>query len=123
MILKSSRTSVIAPEKHLNEIYITVLSHSISTDFTDEEKEKVYSMLKYIFKSIIILFSPLSADSLSRLIHTIKEDVDQTLENLHAILDILKDRTFPLRLYHPSFRDFLLAKDRCGDLNFWVDEK
>ena len=28
-----------------------------------------------------------------------------------------------LRLHHPSFRDFLLNKDRCNDPNFWVDEK
>jgi hypothetical protein len=28
-----------------------------------------------------------------------------------------------LRLHHPSFRDFLLDRNRCGDDNFWVDEK
>jgi hypothetical protein len=49
--------------------------------------------------------------------------VDQTLDNLHAILDILKDQTCLLRLHHPSFCDFILNKGRCGDLNFQVDEK
>lgn len=34
-----------------------------------------------------------------------------------------KDLTRPLRLHHPSFRDFLLNKDRRNDPNFWVDEK
>ena len=29
----------------------------------------------------------------------------------------------PLRLHHPSFRDFLLDKNRCGDSDFWVEEK
>jgi hypothetical protein len=47
--------------------------------------------------------------------------VTQTLERLQAILDVPKDVTSFLRLHHPSFRDFLLNKDRCGD--FWVDEK
>ena len=42
---------------------------------------------------------------------------------VNAILDILTDKTYPLRLYHPSFRDFLLNKERCRDLNFLVDEK
>ena len=69
----------------------------------------------------MVLLSPLSTSSLSRLLHLPKEDVDQTFEDLYAILDIPKDPTRPLRLHHPSFRDFLLNKDRCGD--FWVDEK
>jgi hypothetical protein len=47
-----------------------------------------------------------------------KEDVDQTLEDLYAILDIPEDRTRPIRLHHPSFRDFLLDKTRCGDPKF-----
>jgi len=54
-------------------------------------------------------------------LHLPKEDVNQTFEDLYAILDIPEDSTGPLRLHHPSFRDFLLNKDRCGE--FWVHEK
>ena len=78
-------------------------------------------MLRDILGSIVVLFSPLSANSLSRLLHITKQKVDQTLKDLHAILDISMDQTRLLRLHHPSFRDFLLQ--RCGDSNFWVDEK
>jgi hypothetical protein len=92
MILEGSSTSVIAPEKHLNEIYITVLSHAISTDFIDEEREELFSMLRHILGSIVIVISRLSAVSLSTLLHATKEDVDQTIEDLHAILDIPKDQ-------------------------------
>ena len=49
--------------------------------------------------------------------------MDQTLDSLHAILDIPKDWITPLRLHHPSFRDFLLDQDRCRDPNFRVDGK
>jgi hypothetical protein len=80
-------------------------------------------MLRHVLGSIVALFSPLSARSLSRLLHVPKEDVDQTLEDLHAIMDIPDDPTRPLRLHHPSFRDFLLNKNRCRDPNFCVDEK
>jgi hypothetical protein len=52
-----------------------------------------------------------------------EQDIDQTLEDLHSILDISKDETCPIRLHHPSFRDFLLDQNKCGDSNFWVDEK
>jgi hypothetical protein len=122
-ILKGSRSTVTAPEKHLNEIYITVLKHSVPTEYTDEEKEESYRMLRQILGSIAVLFSLLSAYSLSRLLCFTKKDINQTLEDLHSILDIPKDQKRPLCLHHPSFRDFLLNKSRCGDSNFWVDEK
>jgi hypothetical protein len=57
------------------------------------------------------------------LLHVPKEQLIQTLEDLHAILEISKDKTRPLHLHHPSFRDFLLDKDRCTNADIWVDEK
>ena len=80
-------------------------------------------MLKDILRSVVALFSPLSVDSLSRLLITLKQRLDRMLKDLHAILDILNDHTRPLRLHHPSFCDFLLDKNRCGDSNFQVEEK
>jgi hypothetical protein len=112
-----------ATTKHLNEIYITVLKHSVSAEYTDEEKDELYCILRQILGSIVVLFSPLSVYSLSRLLSVTKEEINQTLADLHSILDIPKDQTQPLRLHHPLFRDFLLNNDRCEDLQFWVDEK
>jgi len=80
-------------------------------------------MLRHTLGSVVVLLSPLSAYSLSRLLHRPKKDVEQILGDLHAILDIPEDPIRPLRLHYPSFRDFLLDKNRCGDSNFWVDEK
>jgi len=122
-ILNGSRITVTEPEKHLDEIYTAVLKHSISAEYTDEEKEESYSMLRQILGSIAVLFSPLSICSLSRLLCVTREDIDQTMEDLHSILDVPKDETHPLRLHHPSFRDFLLNNDRCKDRNFWVDKR
>jgi len=123
LILKESSISVTAPEKHLDQIYITVLSHSIYSDFTDEEREELYNALRYILGSVAILSSQLSAKSLSKLLAIAKQDVDETLGELHAIIDIPEDPIRPLRLHHPSLRDFLLNRNRCTDLNLWVDEK
>jgi hypothetical protein len=110
-----------APEKHLNKIYTTVLNNSIYQDYTDEEKEEQCRTIKRMLGSIVVLFSPLSAQSLDCLLD-VEEGIGQTLEDLHAILDVPNDQSQPLRLHHPSFRDFLLDEDRCGDA-FWVDEK
>jgi hypothetical protein len=80
-------------------------------------------MLRQILESIVILFFLLFIHPLGSLLHVGKEDIDQTLEDLHFILDISKDQAHPLYLHHLSFRDFLLSKDRCNDSNFWVDKK
>jgi hypothetical protein len=114
---------IIEPEKKLNEIYITVLKDSISDNYDDEEKEDIYKMLREILGCIVVLFSPLSTYSLARLFHFRREDVDETLRDLHAILDIPREQNRPIRLHHPSFRDFVLDKGRCDDTHFWVDEK
>ncbi|MCJ1426480.1 hypothetical protein MMC29_004383 [Sticta canariensis] len=120
----SNLDSTIAPEKHLDEIYVTVLKQCINSSFTETDKEDLYLMLRQILGSMVVLFAPLSADSLCRLLPNVtKEKIDQTLEDLHAILDIPKDQTQPLRLHHPSFRDFLIEKTRCRDSNFWIDAK
>jgi hypothetical protein len=111
------------PEEHLNEIYITVLRNSIQPRYTEQERQRLYGMLRGVLGGIVILISPLSVKSLSRLLCIAEQQVDRTLKNLHAILDIPNDEARALRLHHPSFRDFLLNKDRCQDPNFWVDEK
>ena len=82
-ILKGSSSIITAPEKHLDEIYLTVLKHSISSEYSDEEKEAVYYMLKHTLGSIVVLLLPLSSFSLSRLLHLPREDVNQTFEDLH----------------------------------------
>jgi hypothetical protein len=91
-----SNGSITEPEKHLNEIYITVLKHSIPPEFSDKEKEEFYRKLRNMLGSIVLLLSPLSTQCLSTLLRISEEDIDETLEDLHAILDIPKDQIRPL---------------------------
>jgi hypothetical protein len=111
-----------APEKHLDQIYQTVLQNSVSADYTDEEREEQCRMIRDILGTIAVLLSTLPAWSLSKLLQVADVDIEQSLDDLHAILDIPDHPQQPLRLHHPSFRDFLLSKDRCCNDSFWVDE-
>jgi hypothetical protein len=122
-LILQSGVSATAPERHLNKIYTTVLKNSISHCYDDFEREDILARFREVLGSIVILFSQLSAISMSRLLYITKQRIDQTLNHLHAILDIPKAQNCPLRLHHPSFRDFLLNKERCDDSNFQVDEK
>ena len=115
--LLEGSTSPSKPEKQLDDIYLTVLKSSISQD--DEEEKALRTTLGII----VILFSPLPLPSLARLLRIPPQNVGQTLGDLHSILDIPEDQSLPIRLHHPSLRDFLLDKKRCSDSQFWVDEK
>jgi hypothetical protein len=123
MILQGSDSAPTAPEKHLDNIYTTVLRQSIDPEFTDEEKEEAYHLLRVTLGSIVILYSQLSKLSLSRLLDTEVKSIEQTLSDLHSVLDIPDDQSRPISLHHPSFRDYLLNKDRCKDADLWVKEK
>lgn len=44
------------------------------------------------------------------------------LDSLHSVLDISPSLHSSIRLLHPSFRDFLLDRNRCGDRRFFREE-
>jgi NACHT domain len=115
--------AVKGPEGKLNEIYIAILTNSVHDGYDDQEKEKLYEMLKATLGTIAILFSSLSLVSLARLLHIPEEDIYGALYDLHSILVVPEDQDDSIRLHHPSFRDFLLDKQRCHDQRFWVDEE
>jgi hypothetical protein len=121
-IIRNDGDTQVQPERHLDNIYITVLQESIRPEYTPEEKEEHCRMLRYILGSLVVLGSPLTAQSLGELLGIPEQDIRSFVEDLHAILDVPTDETRPLRLHHPSLRDFLLDKNRCIDANFWVDE-
>ncbi|KAF7513137.1 hypothetical protein GJ744_010533 [Endocarpon pusillum] len=110
------------PEKHLDELYTTILKKSFRPGYSAREKEKFYGLLRSILGSIVVFLSPLSANSLRRLLNITKHEIDLALNDLHAILNIPKVDSYPLRLHHPSFRYYLLSKKRCKDPDLWVDK-
>ncbi len=116
-------TSILAPEHHLNNVYMKVLESTVHGGYLENEKKDKYLLLKQVLGALVLLDSPLSINSLSKLLCLPVKIIHRGLADLHAILDIPKEANAPLHLHHPSFRDFLLDKDRCSNLHFWVDER
>lgn len=104
-----------SPEEELNEIYKAILTNCIRNEYDDLEKEELCKIFKEVVGTIVILSSPLSSTSLGRLLQIPIGCIAQTLDEMHSILEIPKDEAQPIRLHHPSFRDFLLDKRRCSD--------
>ncbi|KAJ8123922.1 hypothetical protein ONZ43_g239 [Nemania bipapillata] len=111
------------PEKQLDQIYINVLRNSIQQDYNEKEKEEIYAMLREVLGCIVTLCAPLSMESLANLVAIPLNDIKDTLADLHTIFNIPSQVSHPIRLHHPTFRDFILDKKRCSDLEFWVDAK
>jgi hypothetical protein len=109
-----------SPMQGLDKIYIQILQHSFKKV---ENKEDIAKSFRWIVGSITILSEPLSAFALAKLLSEQKDTITLRLRHLHSVLNIPKDQDQPIRLLHPSFRDFLLDKQRCRDQHFWVDER
>lgn len=110
------------PEEALDEIYAKVLESSAGDNPNLQEKCEVYRRLKKTLGPIVILFSPLPSSSLAELLHIKEMEVKQTLLGLQSILDIPKDPSRPIRLHHPSLRDFLISPQKRRNEHFRVEE-
>lgn len=113
-----------APEQRLDEMYIQVLESSVFGDCNNyKERDLLSRQFRDVVGPIIVLFDSLSTTVLKSLFPTFSERIDLTLEPLKSLLIVPDDRTTPVRLLHPSFRDFLISQERCRAKNFWIDPK
>ena len=112
-----------APTRELDEIYMRSLQHSLREVGETRYKNKLTENFKQVIGSLTILYEPLSAGTLSKLLHVRQEVIDMRLRHLRSVLIVPDTGDAPIRLLHPSFRDFLHDKHRCYDESFWVDEK
>jgi hypothetical protein len=112
-----------SPTRKLDEMYSQVLKSSIYANYDEEEREEVVDLFKQTVGSIVILSDTLCTTALAGLLNIPRGDVDEILKHVQAVLDVPDSLDLPVRLLHPSFRDFLLDKQRCHDERFWVDEK
>ncbi|KAG9686221.1 WD40 repeat-like protein, partial [Aureobasidium melanogenum] len=108
-------------EKHLDRIYTAILRQSVDESYDLWEREQLYISFREIVGSIVILFEPLSPTAITVLFGKSDDDVEPALNGLESVLDYRADKQWPVRLLHPSFRDFLLDHERCQDRNFQVN--
>lgn len=103
-----------------NATYRPILDQMLGLDELGEEE--LIEDFKQVVGSIITLAAPLSATALERLLQRSAEDLTRLLGFLHSVLDIPSKRSSPIRLFHQSFRDYLI--DPKGGVNeFFVDER
>ncbi|KAH6697843.1 WD repeat-containing protein [Verticillium dahliae] len=105
----------------LHFTYRPILTQLI--DGLDEpEKEAIIKRFHEIVGTIIVLAEPLDTTSLECLLSKPPYYFDGLLDYLHSALDIPLSRVKRIKLFHLSFRDYLVDSKR-GALEFHVDEK
>lgn len=78
---------------------------------------------KLIIGAIVLLESPLTVTVLSRLIDIDQDRIHDRLDKLHSVLDIPESPDVPVRLFHLSFRDYLIDGGSYPGNQFTIDYK
>ncbi|PNP55781.1 hypothetical protein THARTR1_04001 [Trichoderma harzianum] len=107
---------------NLDATYLPVLDQLIR-GLKGGEKEAVVTKFKEVVGTIVLLANPLSITSLASLLAIETEKIDNQLDMLHSVLNIPLNPDAPIRLFHLSFRDFLIDKENRDINSFWVDEQ
>jgi hypothetical protein len=91
----------------LDRAYLPVLDQLLVEQEEDEREEWLHAF-QDVVGSIVVLESPLSARSLACLLQVPKEEVKCRIESLHSVLSVPNSDDVPIRLFHLSFREFLV---------------
>jgi len=122
LILSATKSSLSATE-HLDGIYTALLQHSVLGKRGFQECEQLAGRFRQVVGSIVVMFNTMPARNLAQLLQIPSKTISRTLDSLHSVLNVPENESQPVRLFHLSFRDFLLDSQRCSDSRFQIDEK
>jgi hypothetical protein len=118
-LLTSKNTESPALYNQVDLLYLQVLKTSVEGR---ADAFELCDRFQKIVGAIILLQNPLSISALAQLLGHDEADLEGALTPLHSLLDVPSNYDQPVRIFHPSFRDFLLIKERCQDARFIVSE-
>jgi hypothetical protein len=107
----------------LDRTYLPVLNRQISSSQNEKHQEQIVEAFQKVVGAIVILENPLSIASLSKLLDIKESTVLSRLDLLHSVLSVPANVTLPVRLFHLSFRDFLVDPETRHKTPLWIDPK
>jgi hypothetical protein len=109
-------------ESKLEQTYLPVLKR-VASGYGRTRQEQIVHDVREALGTIILLESPLSVASLSSLMGLTTRSIRARISSLHSVLRIPDDERLPVKIFHLSFRDFLVDPRTREKSPFWVDEK
>lgn len=109
-------------ESKLEKTYLPVLRRSVSR-YDGKRQMQLVQDTGEVLGIIILLEAPLSVVALSNLTGININSIIYRLSALHSVIHIPDDKALPIRIFHLSFRDFLLDSSFRAKIPFRVNEK
>jgi len=120
LVLGATKSSSSLATEHLDGIYTTLLQHSV---LGRRGYQECAERFRQVVGSIVVMFNTIPARNLAQLLQIPPKMVSSTLDSFRSVINVPKDESQSVRLFHLSFRDFLLDSQRCSDSRFQIDEK
>ena len=105
----------------LDATYLPILNQLVAGSTSNERNRRVEEFRELV-GPIVLLAEPLSVLSLSELLDIAPAIIFGRLNSLHSVLSIPSKTDVPVRMFHLSFRDFLVDPAKRTTNEFWVDE-
>ncbi|KAJ5973878.1 WD40-repeat-containing domain protein [Penicillium waksmanii] len=115
-VILSDQTKYVAK---MEGIYTPILNRLLSNENEEESRQLVHGF-KNTIGILILLATPLSANSLAKLLKMETDKIQKQFKLFHSVLDVPARPDEPVRILHISFRDFILDNKQKGK-PFWVD--
>ncbi|KAK3305090.1 uncharacterized protein B0T15DRAFT_188479 [Chaetomium strumarium] len=120
-VLQYQATTFDSELDKLDATYLPILDQ-LTVGRTDLQRSRILAQFQDVVGPIVLLSQPLSVLSLARLLNIPPTTIHGTLNSLHSVLDIRSEDDAPVRLFHLSFRDFLVDPAKRTTNEFWIDE-
>jgi hypothetical protein len=105
----------------LDATYLPILNQLI-VGSTGLKRSRLVEEFRDIVGPIVLLVEPLSISSLATLLDIPILTIARRLNTLHSVLSVPSRTDSPVRIFHLSFRDFLIDPAKSTTNDFWVDE-
>jgi hypothetical protein len=117
IMLARREAGLASPYRFLDELYLQVLRASVHSDDTGDE-ETLCQRLRTVVGSIVAAQQPLPAAVHAILLDTDPDEMQLIVGTLSAVL--LSESNEPVRIFHPSFPEFIVSPARCKYPRFLV---
>ncbi|OTA05306.1 NACHT domain WD40 repeat-containing protein [Trichoderma parareesei] len=101
-------------EGQVEDLYRSILAQ-IMSQIPVRARQRYIDDFQRIVGSVILLASPLSVVALATLLGIQENEIYKKLSSLSSVLDV-QSRDAPVKLFHLSYRDFLLEQDSFSKL-------
>ena len=106
----------------LDQTYLPVFTQLLQNQ--DASQTRILkSQFCEVVGTVALLAEPLPAPALVHFLKISAEVLNKRLGRLHSVLSIPDSKELPVKMFHLSFREFLLDWEKKDNYWFWVDEK